>query len=677
MSKQLSPNTQEIFILIDERLMAAKNPKRSRHPRYFIVAAYSSKMKAEEAADGYLDALSFAPKGGSGQGWKQGKLTGEISKTTTSGKTNEKYGEVYATYRDDDAVLGHLRILKVNINRPPEDEIDYMTAEHFAGEMKSLVQTYVELRYPDDEEMQTALFENITSGKPSVSLEEIRDYVNARSAWYAESFGAEWSWESKTQARIKRMLNKEFDLKNKISALDVKVAAYGGPYLCQVIVHGYPNLFSRKEEMDLEKEMRVFLRENTDFKEIDVTVVSTESFGSEAESTYYLVTFEVRDGEREYLHRSIYPADAKDMSDKELIAEEWAEENPEDDDYKGFHWVYGEILVRVYSKKPMDGKTRKIFNEYGLYAETFNAPYAGAGALMDITKDTSLGNFTSKELTESSAIHGDFDHASLNYSGHQNIEARAESFSAETSKNALVLGTVAGEPAMMVFIQGKEDDNGFTTGRIIGCDSEEEVIEEAEKIRDAVGLERLKKSTQSWERNVKSHADTFGAEKRDGRDMTLEEIEETYGDGRLCDLCFEGTFERGTHDDGSTYYRCWKCKQFEAESFSAPLTFKQWADDEMREPSHQGGNTPFESWVDEEIHSHGDIPLKRWGDEEESESEHQHSESFNATKGIDTFAEPFEDLDDFYSGTKGAVKFVGLGVLVSVGIWMTKNKLLK
>ena len=32
----------------------------------------------------------------------------------------------------------------------------------FRGEMKSLVQTYVELLYPDDSDMQAALFENIT-----------------------------------------------------------------------------------------------------------------------------------------------------------------------------------------------------------------------------------------------------------------------------------------------------------------------------------------------------------------------------------------------------------------------------------------------------------------------------------------------------------------------------------
>jgi len=61
-------------------------------------------------------------------------------------------------------------------------------------------------------------------------------------------------------------------------------------------------------------------------------------------------------------------------------------------------------------------------------AETFEAPYTGAGSLMGITGDTDLSSFTSKELTESSAIHGDFDTASLDYSGHQNIEVRAEYF---------------------------------------------------------------------------------------------------------------------------------------------------------------------------------------------------------------------------------------------------------
>jgi len=62
-------------------------------------------------------------------------------------------------------------------------------------------------------------------------------------------------------------------------------------------------------------------------------------------------------------------------------------------------------------------------------AETFEAPFAGAGSLFKFGgNDSALGGFTAKELTESSAIHGDFDHAALNYSGHQNIEARAEGY---------------------------------------------------------------------------------------------------------------------------------------------------------------------------------------------------------------------------------------------------------
>lgn len=74
--------------------------------------------------------------------------------------------------------------------------------------------------------------------------------------------------------------------------------------------------------------------------------------------------------------------------------------------------------------KKLKAKERKGYFTYR--AEEFNAPYVGAGALMDIGKDTGLGSFTMDELTTSSAIHGDFDNASLNYSGHQNLQSRAE-----------------------------------------------------------------------------------------------------------------------------------------------------------------------------------------------------------------------------------------------------------
>ena len=89
----------------------------------------------------------------------------------------------------------------------------------------------------------------------------------------------------------------------------------------------------------------------------------------------------------------------------------------------------------------LDGITGHDYPEYSPYGdllckacwkinreedETFEAPYGGAGSLMDIGKATPLDSFTTSELTTSSAIHGDFDEASLNYSGHQNLEVRAE-----------------------------------------------------------------------------------------------------------------------------------------------------------------------------------------------------------------------------------------------------------
>ena len=58
------------------------------------------------------------------------------------------------------------------------------------------------------------------------------------------------------------------------------------------------------------------------------------------------------------------------------------------------------------------------------------ASYIGGGSLMDIHKDTGLDAFTPGELTHSSAIHGDFDQASLNYSGKQNLEVRTAEFEA-------------------------------------------------------------------------------------------------------------------------------------------------------------------------------------------------------------------------------------------------------
>ena len=95
--------------------------------------------------------------------------------------------------------------------------------------------------------------------------------------------------------------------------------------------------------------------------------------------------------------------------------------NDEDIDLDTLEWFLNNMTIPFGDRE----EALEIITE-AKGAETFEAPYGGTGALMDIGKETPLADFTGKELAESSAIHGDFDQASLNYSGHQNLEVRAE-----------------------------------------------------------------------------------------------------------------------------------------------------------------------------------------------------------------------------------------------------------
>lgn len=66
---------------------------------------------------------------------------------------------------------------------------------------------------------------------------------------------------------------------------------------------------------------------------------------------------------------------------------------------------------------------------------SLQADYDTTGTLSNLFKfgsgdDEAIGGFTPEELAKSSAIHGDFNQASLGYSGHQNIQLKGESFEA-------------------------------------------------------------------------------------------------------------------------------------------------------------------------------------------------------------------------------------------------------
>ena len=78
----------------------------------------------------------------------------------------------------------------------------------------------------------------------------------------------------------------------------------------------------------------------------------------------------------------------------------------------------------------------------------------------------------------------------------------AQEFAAENVDNALITGSVGGEPAMFLFTKGHKDDTGFTTGRIMVDDDLDEIHDTITDIQEDVGEDRIKTGFKSWKRNV-------------------------------------------------------------------------------------------------------------------------------------------------------------------------------
>jgi len=120
-------------------------------------------------------------------------------------------------------------------------------------------------------------------------------------------------------------------------------------------------------------------------------------------------------------------------------------------------WKTGVIRMAIDNGCFTDDYAQFVAKEIGHDSKRFNAPYGGAGSLMDIGKATPLADFTDEELTTSSAIHGDFDQASLNYSGHQNIEVKAEMDI--VADGMAVVSNVRDEMVGVVEVIDDEDDD--------------------------------------------------------------------------------------------------------------------------------------------------------------------------------------------------------------------------
>ena len=128
--------------------------------------------------------------------------------------------------------------------------------------------------------------------------------------------------------------------------------------------------------------------------------------------------------------------------------------------------------------------------------------------MFGIKQDTGLEGFTTSELTTSSAIHGDFDEASLNYSGHQNFEVRAE-------------GDLQG------YSEGQYPDDDYiitdTRKGVTFVEGAFEVVQERENREDEAVLVKFELPIQSFIRRL---GDSITIE-RDIYDAEMEMIDES------------------------------------------------------------------------------------------------------------------------------------------------------
>ena len=693
----------KVYILVDERLMAAKNAKRSRHPRHFVVAAYSTMKNAQEAADGYLEALSFAP---TGNGWKQGKLKGEITKTESSGKKSDKYGVLHSTYRDDEAVLGHLRILTLTVNQPPEDEIDYMTAETFGAEKYGTLEgdSPIEMNLTGLKMYQVGFNK---FGEPLHRLDEEfiqqlkdNDFTFAMGDEYAE-FGA----EKITKKERAALPDSDFALP-KERKYPIPDLEHGRLALTYTQWH--------KPEDDAEV-ARAVLKKYPSLKGWWKEHKKSENFYRAEEKGTTTSGHKV-----EYDDGSFYMKFAEPIQGYDSVGGDWYggdNELPDDidlqvyhanEDYDNFEISISDVESYGVSQNKrnrwrLDNDSRgngpDIFVdmsdelveaiEEGLNwmlgdFEDYNAEKYGAESVTNFKGEMKTLVQTYVELLYP-------DDSDMQAAIFENITSGKESVSLKemqdyvATRSSWYAEIEAVNPSMAVI---HNQNNDFVGSIEVLDDSDDpdsvEVFVNDDQMNE-VSSTNLYEDGQFWE---DYDAETFGAERK----VYVLKFSDPMRGGKVVEIAFMSYEEAQEYIE--RYIRPYnderirpfpqhiattiteETRRFDAETFEAQLSFDRWSKDEMNEELHGGRDMNFEDWLEDEVHTHGNIPLKEWGDEEESESEHQHAE-FNAAKGIDAYEEPFEEIGSFYSGIKGKVKIVGLGALVAAGIWITKNKLLE
>ena len=83
---------------------------------------------------------------------------------------------------------------------------------------------------------------------------------------------------------------------------------------------------------------------------------------------FVMVSFWIRDGDREHDYDTILTKEQAEWSDEKLIQHCIDEDAHIDKEARGTYWVYGmEALAAVEHKLPMSRETKELFNSYRIW----------------------------------------------------------------------------------------------------------------------------------------------------------------------------------------------------------------------------------------------------------------------------------------------------------------------
>ena len=83
---------------------------------------------------------------------------------------------------------------------------------------------------------------------------------------------------------------------------------------------------------------------------------------------FVMVSFWIRDGEREYSYNTILTKEQAEWSDEKLIQHCIDEDTSIHDEERETYWIYYmEALAAVESKQPMSRETKELFNSYRIW----------------------------------------------------------------------------------------------------------------------------------------------------------------------------------------------------------------------------------------------------------------------------------------------------------------------